>query len=135
MRLTSSLALLAALSASEAHASNPTRNDEVDRAFALPAAPGTHHVVHVRGRRFIPATLTARLGDVLTFVNDDDELDYAYSNRLARGVELRAKSAAPQVLAVLDLTGRVLVESGRWPAARLVVTVTPAAATSFTARR
>ena len=102
--------------------------------FALPAAPGAHHVVHVRGHRFVPAELTVHLGDVLTFVNDDDELDYVYSNRLARGVELRANSATPQVLAVVDVTGRVLVESGRWAEAALVVRVT-LPAPSLAARR
>lgn len=135
MRLTTSLALLAALSAGVAQASNPTRNPDVDRAFDLPAAPGVRHVVHVRAHRFVPATLTARLGDVLTFVNDDDELDYVYSNRLAAGLEVRAKSETPKALALLDVTGRVVVASGRWPAARLVVTVTAAAPTPFTARR
>lgn len=128
------LTLLSALAAGRAHASNPTRNEDVDRAFALPAAPGARHVVHVRGHRFVPAELTVRLGDVLTFVNDDDELDYVYSNRLARGVELRAASSTPQVLAVLDRTGRVLVASGRWETARLVVQVVPDDAAPVSAR-
>lgn len=133
MRTTSTcLALLAALSAGAVRASNPPRSSDPDRAFALPLTPGLQHVVHVRGHRFIPSTVAAQLGDVITFINDDDELDYVYSNRLVVGVELGAKSSTAQAL--LDVAGRVVITSGRWPAAQLVVQVAPASARVVHAR-
>lgn len=40
---------------------------------AAPAAPKLAAVVHIRDDAFVPASVTVRAGDAVSFVNDDDD--------------------------------------------------------------
>ena len=54
--------------------------------LALTAAapsPGTGAVVHIRDDHFVPASITVKAGDNVTFVNDDDDAHTATADDAA----------------------------------------------------
>ena len=86
----------------------------------LQAAP---HAVSQKGKVFAPGTITVKVGDAVTFKNDDDVTHNAFST--SKGNEFNAKAQTPGSSAdvVFKTKGKVAVKCAFHPGMSLSVTV------------
>jgi plastocyanin len=86
----------------------------------LQAAP---HLVTQKGKVFAPGTISVKVGDVLSFKNDDDVTHNAFST--SKGNEFNAKAQTPGSTAevVFKAKGTVAVKCAFHPGMSLTVNV------------
>ena len=81
------------------------------------------HPVTQKGKVFAPGTMTVKVGDAITFKNDDDVTHNAFST--SKGNEFNAKAQTPGSSAdvVFKAKGKVAVKCAFHPGMSLVVNV------------
>ena len=81
------------------------------------------HPVTQKGKVFAPGTITVKVGDAVTFKNDDDVTHNAFST--SKGNEFNAKAQTPGSSAdvVFKTKGKVMVKCAFHPAMSLTVNV------------
>jgi plastocyanin len=81
------------------------------------------HPVSQKGKVFAPGTITVKVGDAVTFKNDDDVTHNAFST--SKGNEFNAKAQTPGSSAdvVFKTKGKVAVKCAFHPGMSLVVNV------------
>jgi plastocyanin len=81
------------------------------------------HPVSQKGKVFAPGTITVKVGDAVTFKNDDDVTHNAFST--SKGNEFNAKAQTPGSSAdvVFKTKGKVTVKCAFHPGMSLVVNV------------
>ena len=81
------------------------------------------HPVSQKGKVFAPGTITVKVGDTISFKNDDDVTHNAFST--SKGNEFNAKAQTPGSSAdvVFKTKGKVAVKCAFHPGMSLVVNV------------
>ena len=86
-------------------------------------AYAAQHKIGQKGRLFNPSALTVKVGDTLTFENDDDVTHHVYSPTKGQEFDLKPLSPGEKKTQTFAKTGRVDIRCGLHPGMRLVVTV------------
>jgi len=99
----------------------------VATAAVLLAATSAHaadHQIAIKNLMYKPAKVTAKVGDTLTFVNNDNEAHEVYTSTPGFGVNLGDVKGGDKMVMTLRQAGKFDVECGLHPNMALHVTVT-----------
>lgn len=88
-------------------------------------ALAAEHVVTMAGGRYQPATLSAKVGDTVRFVNDDTADHAVFVPTIGKAFDLGRQKAGEQKVYKLGQPGRLEVECVNHGRMQMVVEVSP----------
>src|SRR5579872_1833863 len=94
--------------------------------LAAGSAHAADHQISIKDMKFSPAKVSAKVGDTLTFVNNDGDDHDLYTSSAGFGINLQnvMKNAGNKVTMTLRRTGHFDLECGIHPNMLLTVAVT-----------
>ncbi|MDP7343219.1 MAG: cupredoxin domain-containing protein [Alphaproteobacteria bacterium] len=92
-------------------------------ASAHVAQAGSEHVISQKGKKFSPGQIDIKVGDTLTFINDDKRRHNIYSKTPGQTFNIRKQSPGARDSITFDDSGTVEVRCAIHPKMRLVVNI------------
>ncbi|MDP6476182.1 MAG: plastocyanin/azurin family copper-binding protein [Alphaproteobacteria bacterium] len=90
---------------------------------AAGAHAGSEHVISQKGKKFSPGQIDIKVGDTLTFINDDKRRHNIYSKTPGQTFNIRKQSPGARDSITFDDSGTVEVRCAIHPKMRLVVNI------------
>jgi plastocyanin len=93
-------------------------------AALLSLSPPSEHIVGQNGKRFSTSALQAKVGDTVTFKNDDTVSHNVFSSTENLRFNLKSQAPGTSNSVVLDTEGTAEIRCAFHPTMRMTITVT-----------